>query len=214
MTKHIIFAALLLACSTPVAAQDINPDRTVNPETLIEVRNVDPRVTADEDPALLLAQALVAEAGWTVQADHVAIPYVVTRRASLPAFRHAAKPENEVLLAYVSAFRCYGRPCDTERMGRMRSLTWPVLEARAPALSRLAKAWVRGDRPDDPCPAAWHWGSHQDGQNSPLPIVSCGQTSNLFLGKLPTAPAAPSVSESLGGAPISARRARGAHGRR
>ena len=146
MTKHILFAALLLACSTPVAAQDapINPDRTVNPETLIENRNADPRVTAAEDPALLLAQALVAEAGWTMHADHVAIPYVISRRATLPAFRHAAQPESAVLLAYVSAFRCYGHTCDTERMGRMRSLTWPMLEARAPEIARLAKAWVHG----------------------------------------------------------------------
>ena len=214
MTKHILFAALFLACSTPVAAQDVNSDRTVNPETLIEVRNVDPRDTANEDPALLLAQALVAEAGWTFQADHVAIPYVVSRRATLPAFRHATQPQNEVLLAYVSAFRCYGRPCDTERMGRMRSLTWPILETRAPALARLAKAWVRGDRPTDPCPAAWHWGSHHDGRDSPLPIISCGVTSNLFLGKLSTAPVAPPVSTTLGSAPISARHARGRNGRR
>jgi hypothetical protein len=185
MTKTTLFAALLSvgAFAPRAAAQNVNPDRKVNPETLVEVRNLNPRETGRDDPALLLAQALVAEAGWTLHDDHKAIPWVIVRRATLPAFRRAAQPEVEVLLRYVSAFRCFGRACDTERMGRMRSLSWAVLDARAPEIARLARAWFEGERHNDPCPGAWHWGSHADGRGSPLPIVSCGRTTNLFLGE-------------------------------
>jgi hypothetical protein len=214
MTKPTLFAVLFFAClPTRAAAQVINPDRTVNPETLIEVRNVDPRDTANQDPALLLAQALVAEAGWTIQADHVAIPYVIRRRSTLPAFRNAPHPQNEVLLNYVSAFKCYDRPCDDERKARMRSLTWPVLEARAPAIAKLAREWTDGTLPTDPCPSAWQWGSHEDGRDSPLPIVSCGTTSNLFLGRPPPRRTPAAEAPSNGATPVSARLARGRSGR-
>lgn len=213
MTKPTLFAVLFFTClPTRATAQVINPDRTVNPETLIEVRNVDPRDTANEDPALLYAQALVAESGWTLQADHVAILHVIRRRSTLPAFRNAEHPENEVLLNYVSAFKCFGRPCDDERRARMRSLTWEVLDVRAPRIANLARDWAAGNLPTDPCPSAWQWGSHEDGRNSPLPIVSCGSTSNLFLGRPSRTPA--TRPPEPGAAPISARQARGQSKRR
>jgi hypothetical protein len=187
MTKTNPFAALLLTglFASGAAAQDINPaiNPAINPETLIAVTNVDPRETGRNDPALLLAQGLIAEAGWTLHDDHRAIPWVLARRATLPAFRRAERPEIAALLGYVSAFKCYGRNCDTERMQRMRSLTWALIDARAPGIARIARAWVRGERHTDPCPAAWHWGSHVDSQNSPLAIVTCGRTTNRFLGK-------------------------------
>jgi hypothetical protein len=185
MTKTLLSVALLLVglSASRVAAQNVNLDPTVNPETLVEAANVDPRETGRTDPALLLAQALIAEAGWTLHDDHKAIPWVIVRRATLPAFRRAENPEVAVLLGYISAFKCYGRRCDTERMRRMRSLSWPLLEARAPGIARLARGWFGGQRHNDPCPGAWHWGSHADGANSPLPIVACGRTTNLFLGE-------------------------------
>jgi len=195
MTKIPPFAALLLTglFASGVAAQDINPtiNPTVNPETLIAVTNVDPRETGRTDPALLLAQGLIAEAGWTLHDDHRAIPWVLARRATLPAFRRTEQPEIAALLGYVSAFKCFGRRCDTERMQRMRSLTWELIDARAPGIGRLARSWVRGQRHNDPCPQAWHWGSHADSQNSPLAVVTCGRTTNRFLGQPLRVAAAP-----------------------
>lgn len=196
MTKTLsAFAALLLAGFTTsgAAAQSVNLnlDRTVNPEMLVVVANVDPRDTGRNDPALLLAQGLIAEAGWTLHDDHRAIPWVLARRATLPAFRRADQPEIAALLGYVSAFKCHKRDCDTERMRRMRSLTWELIDARAPGIARIARSWVRGERHTDPCPAAWHWGSHVDSRNSPLAIVTCGRTTNRFLGRPVRAVAAP-----------------------
>ena len=196
MTKTTLFAALLSvgAFAPRAAAQNVNPDRKLNPETLVTVTNVDPRETGRNDPALLLAQGLIAEAGWTLHDDHRAIPWVLARRATLPAFRRAERPEIAALLGYVSAFKCHGRNCDTERMQRMRSLTWALINARAPGIARIARAWTLGDRHNDPCPEAWHWGSHVDSRNSPLAIVTCGRTTNLFLGRpVRAVPAPPRV---------------------
>ena len=141
-----------------------------------------PHDLGQRDPALLLGQALVAEAGWLFHDDHLAIPWVIARRATLPAFRRATNPEVAALIAYVSALKCANpaRRCDSERRRRMRSITWTMLDARSPKIARVARNWFRGRRHPDPCPTAWHWGSGL--RSSPQVVVRCGRTTNTFLG--------------------------------
>ena len=152
-----------------------------NPEDLIIARDVDPRDTARDDPRLLRAQALVAEGGWTLSSDHLAIIGVIRNRMTLPAFRDAAAPEHAVLLRFVSAFKCgipneRGRQptCDSERRRRMRSISWALVESHAPAIARVADMWTKGDRIPDPCGgAAWDWGSVEDSHRDLRERVAC-----------------------------------------
>lgn len=183
--------ALLFNPSPEVSAQgpSARPRDNVDPESLIVARDVDPRDTATEDPRLLRAQALIAEAGWTLSSDHLGIVGVIRNRATLPAFRDAPDPENAVLLLFVSAFKC-GFPsergrllahrevrhptCDNERRRRMRSITWDLVLDHAPQIARVADLWAKGDRIPDPCNgAAWDWGSIEDSHGDSRERVSC-----------------------------------------
>jgi len=160
--RKAILAALIMMWAATAKAQE-------NPHEL-----------GQRDPALLLGQALVAEAGWVFHDDHLAIPWVLSRRATLPAFRRAARPEVAAIIQYVSALKCADpqRQCDSDRRRRMRSITWQMLETRAPKIAEIARNWFAGRRHPDPCPAAWHWGS---GIARPQRVVSCGRTTNTFL---------------------------------
>jgi hypothetical protein len=159
-----VMAALMMAYASTAEAQD-------------------PYELGRRDPALLLGQALVAEAGWRFHADHLAIPWVISRRATLPAFRRASNPEVAALIAYVSALKCAdpARRCDSERRRRMRSITWGMLDSLAPKIARVARDWFGGRRHPDPCPDAWHWGSGL--RRSSQLVVQCGHTTNTFLGR-------------------------------
>ena len=180
-----LFAALALLIAIAAMVRACNPGHVEaqdrgNPEALISAADVDPRETARRDPALLLAQALIAEAGWTVRNDHVAILYVLLRRSTLPAFQRddGLLPECRVALAYVRAFHPRGALSDRQR--RMRALDWPLLEERAPGVARLTRGWVAGTRPPDPCAGrAWHWGSRVDTRG--MPTLGCGD-GNRFVG--------------------------------
>lgn len=142
----------------------------------------DPSETGRNDPALLLAQALIAEAGWVFHQDHKVIPWVLYRRSRLPAFRNAPNPEVAVLLRYASAFRCYGQRCDNDRRRRMRALTWDVIETKSSSIARLARNWFSRRRHPDPCPRAWHWGG-SDLDSTSLNVVDCGRTTNTYLSR-------------------------------
>ena len=165
--KKSIIAASIIICTATTAQAD-------GPQ--------DPHELGQRDPALLLAQALVAEAGWRFHADHLAIPWVISRRATLPAFRRAENPYIAALVGYASALKCAdpARRCDSERRRRMRSITWGMLDSLAPKIARVARDWFGGRRHPDPCPTAWHWGS---GLVNPQRVVSCGRTTNTFLAR-------------------------------
>jgi hypothetical protein len=180
--QHVILFIMLGVANA--AAQGPSAERMEirNPETLIEARDVDPRDTARDDPRLLRAQALIAEGGWTLSSDHLAIVGVIRNRATLPAFRDLDNAENAVLLRFVSAFKC-GVPdergrlptCDSERRRRMRSISWALVESHAPAIARVAEIWTKGDRIPDPClGAAWDWGSVEDSHGDLRERVACG----------------------------------------
>jgi hypothetical protein len=179
--QHVIL--LIMLGVTNAAAQGPSAERMEirNPETLIEARDVDPRDTARDDPRLLRAQALIAEGGWTLSSDHLAIVGVIRNRATLPAFRDLDNAENAVLLRFVSAFKCGVpdergrlRTCDSERRRRMRSIPWSLVESHAPSIARVADLWVKGDRIIDPCVGrAWDWGSIEDSHRDPRERVAC-----------------------------------------
>lgn len=201
LTLGILANQLCVKPASPAAAQD-------NPEDAIAETGTDPRVTARQDPALLLVQALVAEAGWTVHGDQAAILHVLRRRSTLPAFRRddGLRPEVRVALRYVRAFNPRGRR--SERQERMVNLAWPLLEQRAPGVVRVVRSWMAGTLAD-PCRApAWHWGSRVDTHGSALPRVDCGRTTNVYLGA-PVRVAGPPVL--LPGATLPARVAAGRH---
>lgn len=176
MAMLVCIVVLWQACNERVAAQ--------NPEALIADTGTDPRETARTDPARLYAQAVIAEAGWTVRADHVAILFTLRRRSTLPAFRRddGLQPTARVALSYVRAFNPRGALSDRQR--RMRDLDWPLLDARAPSVARLARTWASGERlPPDPCrQPSWHWGSAADTRGTALPRIDCGRTTNVYLG--------------------------------
>lgn len=159
-----------------------------NPEDGIVETGVDPRVTARQDPALLLAQGLVAEAGWTVHGDQAAILHVLKRRSTLPAFRRndGLRPEVRVALSYVRAFNPRGQR--SERQRRMIALDWPLLEARAPGVVAVVRQWMAGTLADPCLRPAWHWGSSIDTHGTALPRVDCGRCTNIYLGRLESVP--------------------------
>jgi hypothetical protein len=129
----------------------------------------DPR----ERDALDLARCIVAEAGPTPGRDAVAILHVLERRTSLPAWRH--KNAADVARAYCVALNGRSR---TERASRMRALGRDAIPA---SVMSLADAWMRGRRPSDPCRGnALHWGAPGNPEQCSLPIVSCGNTRNIF----------------------------------
>jgi len=183
VSSPIRVAIAIGALSLPFGGDSADAQDRGNPEALITGDGFDPRELARTDPALLLAQALVAEAGWTVHDDQAAILHVLKRRARLPAFRRddGLRPEVRVALSYVRTFN--PRRAPTERQRRMRALDWPLLEERAPGVVDIVRRWVDGERVPDPCRGlAWHWGSASDTRRSALPRVDCGRTTNRYLG--------------------------------
>jgi hypothetical protein len=143
---------------------------------------------------LWLARAMVAEAGWTSERDHVAIAYVLERR-----WKHIHKEYRAITFLHVIRAYCAGlmpgRRSLTDRQRWVRSLDlditlepegWPKTLEWTPH-SKLWKTvldradlWSTGSLPD-PCNGeAWHWGGPMDDPEATMLRVDCGETLNTF----------------------------------
>lgn len=144
----------------------------------------DLRVDLRRDPALILARALVAEAGYRPRADHAAILHVLARRAQRLAAPSPMRAHARLAVLYCSALRLDRTPHTTHGI-TARTASWTYLERRAPDVVGLVRAWERGDEIPDPCGGrAVHWGSRLDVRARGWPasaVVDCGDTANVFL---------------------------------
>jgi hypothetical protein len=133
---------------------------------------------ADKDPELILARALVAEAGYRPQRDHTAILHVLRRRGG-----DSLRAQARLAVSYCSVFKPSSKP--TRHRFLVSNADWPYLRRSAPAVTRLVRAWARGVDVPDPCGGqAVHWGSPDDMQLrsiDPAVHVDCGGTRNVFL---------------------------------
>ena len=144
---------------------------------------------------LWLARAMIAEAGWEAERDHVAIAYVLARRWRRIRQRFDAMRFVDVVRNYCAGLGDYKRSL-TPRQRWVRTLGfmairpsgWPEGSSwqhhqrfwRA-ALSR-SDAWFRG-MIEDPCRGrALHWGGTIDSPHGRMTRVECGPTRNTFYG--------------------------------
>ncbi len=131
---------------------------------------------AEQDPALILTRALVAEAGYRIRVDHAAILHVLRRRT----WQKDPVGDAYMAIRYCSVFKR-----ETRRAIKLRAAPWEYFERRAPQVTSLVQKWVRGDRVGDPCRGkARHWGSIQDMERLDLRgrvLADCGPTANVFL---------------------------------
>lgn len=143
-----------------------------------------------------LARAMVAEAGWLAERDHVAIAYVLGRRWNAMRRRYP-----NVKLVHMIRGYCAGlEPGRAELTPRQRWLHGLNLQLREPdgwprqeaswerhqrwwqQVLKRAEDWSRG-RLRDPCRGrAWHWGGDMDEPDSKMFEVDCGETRNTFYG--------------------------------
>lgn len=133
---------------------------------------------AQTQPALILARALVAEAGYAARVDHPAILHVLRRRSG----RKDPIGDALVALQYCSVFHADVKTAQSEVL---RHATWAYLQNAAPAVARLAEQWAAGASISDPCRGdALHWGSPEDVERKAIAgnaVVPCGKTANVFL---------------------------------
>lgn len=105
---------------------------------------------APSDVAVRLARVLSCES-WASLGDYSAILHVLERRNRFPRFR--SRPLVEVAEAYSS--------CDRSRSEWVRGVASGSIPHEPYALI-ISEAWLRGDRPADPCIGdrpAIHWGA-------------------------------------------------------
>ena len=176
MKKYILSCAMLLVTTT-VGAQPPVPRHEWSPQT-----------------HLWLARAMVAEAGWKAERDHVAIAYVLVRRWRRMTQRLSRFRFVDVIRNYCAGLGDYRRSM-TPRQRWVRDLWadavepegWPRSRAswknHAPlwraTLERSAR-WGRGEL-SDPCRGkAWHWGGVIDSPRGRMVAVDCGRTRNTF----------------------------------
>ena len=161
LRKFLSSAGLVLALAAPSEASPDPLERT-----------------AKRQPALILARALVAEAGYTPQTDHPAILHVLRRRS------HRKDAVGDALLAirYCSVFHA---GVSTPQTDALRHASLEYLRLNAPDVVMLAEQWVAGVSMEDPCHgAAIHWGSPEDIARKAISVrshVACGETLNIFL---------------------------------
>ncbi len=142
----------------------------------------------DRGTRLVLAQAMVAEAGWRADRDHAGIAHVLGRRwRTRPAL--ASLSFGEVVRRYCAAWRTKRRRATWVRalstpaarpMGWPRQASW---RAHAPLwrqVLRRAERFLLGQLAD-PCRGrASHWGSPQDVPGPRMRRVNCGPTLNRY----------------------------------
>jgi hypothetical protein len=183
---YIATGVLLLATSTASAQ-----DRPI------------PESQWTRDTHIWLARAMVAEAGWKAERDHIAIAYVLARRWRRLAENWPALRFIDVIRNYCAGLGNYTRSL-TSRQRWLRGLSWnddkPEGWPRAAswkrhlplwreALARSAR-WSQGELAD-PCRGrAWHWGGTIDTPQGRMVAVNCGETRNTYYRVLRVAPRA------------------------
>lgn len=180
MRKYIVTGAVLFATST-AAAEPPAPAPPI------------PAHQWDAETEVWLARAMVAEAGWDAEHDHIAIAYVLAKRWRKAVERWPQLRFIDILRNYCAGLGDYRRAL-TPRQRWLRSLNpegtqpdgWPTqaswrnhLPLWQKALAR-ARAWGEGTL-RDPCKGrAWHWGGSIDSPRGRMVRVECGETRNTF----------------------------------
>lgn len=148
----------------------------------------------NDQTKLLLAQAFVAEAGWSAKKDHVGIAFVLLGRWKDISQRYPKIAFSEVVRAYCSGFRSrYSKL--SPRLKWIRGLNleakepkdwpkkigdWSMYAPRFVQLLELAERWRLGLEAD-PCGGmARHFGGSMDVPKLWMIKISCGDTSNTF----------------------------------
>jgi len=173
---YIATGVIVLAASTADAQRRPIPEGQWNRETHI-----------------WLARAMVAEAGWKAERDHIAIAYVLARRWRRLTERWPALRFIDVIRNYCAGLGDYTREL-TNRQRWLRGLSWSRDEPEGwpravswsrhlplwrDALKRSAR-WSKG-RLKDPCRGrAWHWGGTIDTPVGRMVQVNCGETRNTY----------------------------------
>ena len=152
-----------------------------------------PKSQWNRETHIWLARAMVAEAGWRAERDHIAIAYVLARRwrrltEDWPALRFI-----DIIRNYCAGLGSYTREF-TARQRWLRSLSWsdekPKGWPRAASWSRHLPLWRKALRRSaqwskggmsDPCRGrAWHWGGIIDTPQGRMVPVNCGKTRNTY----------------------------------
>jgi hypothetical protein len=140
-----------------------------------------------------LSRAMVAEAGWNAETDHVAIAYVLARRWQKLSERWPGLRFVDVIQNYCAGLGNYHREF-TPRQRWIRSLSWDDVEPENwpsgaswkrhlsywKSVLERSDRWSKGDL-QDPCRGrAVHWGGTIDSPRGRMVPVNCGTTQNTF----------------------------------
>jgi hypothetical protein len=144
---------------------------------------------------LWMARAMVAEAGWLAERDHVGIAYVLSRRWASMRKRYPEIQFVHVIRGYCAGLEP-GRAEFTPRQrwlhglnlqlnepdGWPRNVSWVRHRVWWQQVLQRAEAWSLG-KLRDPCKGrAWHWGGEMDTPEGKMVEVDCGDTRNIFYG--------------------------------
>jgi hypothetical protein len=183
----------------PVRAFGVDVLKGLGVGTLIGVILLLASISRAQDPALVLARSMVAEANWRSPSDHVAIAYVIQKRSAARARASGVSLEGTAL-QYVSAFKV-----ENARTRWVRALNLDAVEPEGwPArlswtrhrplwleVLERARAFLRGELVD-PCRGlADHWGGPMDVAPPHWVRLDCGDTLNTFYSVRPLRPAKP-----------------------
>lgn len=159
------------------------------------VESIIPNEQFDLSARLWLARAMVGEAGWLAENDHIAIAYVLKRRWETMRERWPKLRFKDVILRYAKALGG-GRREYTARQIWVRGLRLDLVEPEGwpqkiswkghrkywHQVIRRVDQWKRGEL-SDPCRGrAFHWGGKTDIPGKTLFPVDCGETENVFYG--------------------------------
>jgi hypothetical protein len=180
MMKYILSGALALTAAVAHARPPIHVDQWT-PET-----------------RLWLSRAMVAEAGWRAERDHVAIAYVLSRRYRRARERWPGLRFVDMIRSYCAGLGGFQRsltprqvwlralqPDATEPEGWPLGIAWSRHLPLWRAAFKRSEAWSRGLL-RDPCGGrAWHWGGTIDFPRGRMVETDCGSTQNTFYSLLP-----------------------------
>ncbi|MDD9934309.1 MAG: hypothetical protein OXT09_11940 [Myxococcales bacterium] len=188
MKKFLVLVLSFLVIATAVQPQVAMASR----RPPVPAEQWDPQVQ------LWLARAMVAEAGWLHERDHVAIAYVLARRWKRVTERYPTMRFLDVIRNYCAGLGGFRRSL-TPRQTWLRSL-WPDASQpegwpRKVSWRRHAPLWratferagdfARGEL-RDPCRGrAWHWGGTIDSPRGRMAAIDCGETANTFYRLVP-----------------------------
>lgn len=144
----------------------------------------------NDDVALLLARAVVAEADWSTR-DHAAIAWVLKRRWEARVKRDPEWTFLDQVKKYCAAMRRKARtkrhvwihalsPDGAEPRGWFTDVSWDKYRPAWEGVLEFTHRWARGEV-SDPCRhRAIHWGGTMDRPSKLLRRVNCGKTDNIF----------------------------------